>query len=86
MSERRRRFDFVIIDPPAFAQSRERSFGAARPSRAGRRFLTVCDSGALICCVANANKFSLDEMMMAIGEASLRPGATCAWSSRLGCP
>lgn len=87
MSERRRRFDFVIIDPPAFAQSRERSFSVQRDYRElVSASLSVCDAGALICCVANANKFSLDEMMMAIGEASLRAGRNVRVVEQVGLP
>lgn len=87
MSERRRRFDFVIIDPPAFAQSRDRSFSVQRDYRElVQSSLYVCDSGALLCCVANANKFSLDEMMMAIGEAAGRARRSVRVIEQVGLP
>lgn len=87
MSERRRRFDFVIIDPPAFAQSRDRSFSVQRDYRElVQASLSVCDSGALLCCVANAAKFSMDEMMMAIGEASGRARRSVRVVEQVGLP
>jgi len=87
MSERRRRFDLVIVDPPAFAQSRERSFSVQRDYRElVHASLSVCESGALLCCVANAAKFSMDEMMMAIGEAAGRARRAVRVVEQVGLP
>jgi 23S rRNA (cytosine1962-C5)-methyltransferase len=87
MSERRRRFDMVIIDPPAFAQGRDRSFSVQRDYRElVYASLSVCDSGAMLCCVANAAKFSLDEMMMAIGEAAGRARRSVRVVEQVGLP
>lgn len=87
MSERRRRFDKVIIDPPAFAQSRDRSFSVQRDYRElVQASLSVCDSGALLCCVANAAKFSMDEMMMAIGEGAGRARRSVRVVEQVGLP
>jgi 23S rRNA (cytosine1962-C5)-methyltransferase len=87
MSERRRRFDMVIIDPPAFAQSRDRSFSVQRDYRElVHGSLSVCDSGSLLCCVANANKFSLDEMMMAIVDAAGRARRSVRVVEQVGLP
>ena len=73
MSERRRRFDMVIVDPPAFAQSRDRAFSVQRDYRElVYASLLTCESGALLCCVANAARFSVEEMMTAIGDAAGR--------------
>jgi len=79
MEERRRHFDMVIIDPPAFAHSstsgggrdRDKSFSVQRDYRElVRASLALCRPGALMLCVANAAKFSLEDLMNAIGDGA----------------
>ena len=78
MEERRRHFDMVIIDPPAFSHStssasreRDKSFSVQRDYRElVRASLLLCRPGALLMCVANAAKFSLDDLMSAIGDGA----------------
>jgi len=73
MADRKRLFDMVIMDPPAFAHSRERSFSVERDYRElVAMALRVCDSGALLCCAANAHRFSLDALIAEIGEGASR--------------
>lgn len=76
MEERRRHFDMVIIDPPAFASSggsrdRDKSFSVQRDYRElVRASLMLCRPGALMLCVANAAKFTLEDLMNAIGDGA----------------
>jgi 23S rRNA (cytosine1962-C5)-methyltransferase len=77
MEERRRHFDMVIIDPPAFAHSsssgrdRDKGFSVQRDYRElVRASLVLCRPGALILCVANAARFSLEDLMNAIGDGA----------------
>jgi 23S rRNA (cytosine1962-C5)-methyltransferase len=73
MADRKRLFDMVIIDPPAFAHSRDRSFSVERDYRElVEMALRVSDSGALLCCAANAHRFSLDALIAEIGEGASR--------------
>lgn len=73
MLERKRRFDMVILDPPAFAQSRGQTFSVQRDYRdLVAAALPLCSSGALLCCAANAAKFSLEELNEAIGQGAGR--------------
>jgi 23S rRNA (cytosine1962-C5)-methyltransferase len=71
MAERRRHFDMVIIDPPAFAQGRDKNFSVQRDYRdLVRAALLLCRPGSLLCCVANAAKFSIEDLMNAIGDGA----------------
>lgn len=111
MAERRRHFDMVIIDPPAFSHSqgaaaapvgagpgrdrdrnssppmsRDRDRNSAAPAAGKdrdknfsvqrdyrelvRAALLLCRPGALVFCVANAAKFSTDDMMNALGDGA----------------
>lgn len=73
MEERRRQFDMIIIDPPAFSQGqgrdRDKSFSVQRDYRElVRASLMLCRPGALLLCVANAARFSTEDLMNAIGD------------------
>lgn len=72
MSERKRHFDMIIIDPPAFAQGgRDKNFSVQRDYRdLVRSALLLCRPGALLCCVANAAKFSIEDLMNAMGDGA----------------
>lgn len=71
MAERKRHFDMVIIDPPAFAQGRDKNFSVQRDYRdLVRSALLLCRPGALLCCVANAAKFSIEDLMNAMGDGA----------------
>jgi len=87
MAERRRLFDMVIIDPPAFAQNRGQTFSAQRDYRElVTAALSLCDSGALLCCASNAARFSLEEMVMEIGMGSGRAARHVRIVEQLGLP
>lgn len=71
MAERGRRFDLIILDPPAFAQSRERSLSVQRDySHLVKAALLLAEPGTLMVCVTNAARFSSDEFMNAIGDGA----------------
>lgn len=87
MTERRRLFDMIIIDPPAFAQNRGQTFSAQRDYRElVAAALHLCDSGALLCCASNAARFSLEEMMTEIGIGSGRAARHVRVVEQLGLP
>mgnify|MGYP000007511780 CR=1 FL=1 len=87
MAERRRLFDMIIIDPPAFAQNRGQTFSAQRDYRElVTAALPLCDSGALLCCASNAARFSLDELVMEIGMGSGRAARHVRIVEQLGLP
>lgn len=71
MTERRRAFDLVVADPPAFSQSRGHAFSVQKDYRdLLAAALPLCASGALLVCASNASRFSRQDMETAIGEAS----------------
>jgi 23S rRNA (cytosine1962-C5)-methyltransferase len=87
MAERRRLFDLVVLDPPAFAQNRGQTFSAQRDYRElVTAALGLCDSGALLCCASNAARFTLEEMMMEIGIGSGRAARHVRVVEQLGLP
>ncbi len=87
MAERRRLFDMIILDPPAFAQNRGQTFSAQRDYRElVTAALALCDSGALLCCASNAARFALDEMLVEIGMGSGRAARHVRIVEQLGLP
>lgn len=87
MTERRRLFDMIIIDPPAFAQNRGQTFSAQRDYRElVAAALPLCDAGALLCCASNAARFSLEEMMTELGIGSGRAARHVRVVEQLGLP
>lgn len=95
MEERRRHFDMVIIDPPAFSHSsssspsrdRDKSFSVQRDYRElVRQSLLLCRPGAQLVCVANAAKFSLEDLMNAIGDGAGRARRFLRVTDHLGLP
>lgn len=87
MADRKRLFDMVIIDPPAFAHSRERSFSVERDYRELiTSALRICDSGALLCCAVNAHRFSLESLIHELGEGASRARRLVRVVDQLGLP
>ena len=87
MADRKRQFDLVIMDPPAFAHSRERSFSVEKDYRElVASALRICDSGALLCCAVNAHRFSLESLMMELGEGASRSRRLLRIVEQLGLP
>lgn len=87
MADRKRQFDMVILDPPAFAHSRERSFSVEKDYRElVSAALRICDSGALLCCAVNAHRFSLDSLLLELGEGASRSRRLVRVVEQLGLP
>lgn len=87
MADRKRRFDLVVVDPPSFAQAKGRVFSAQRDYRdLVEQVFTVCDPGALVACVSNTIKMSVEELDRAIGEAAYRAGREVRVVERRGLP
>lgn len=75
MAERKRTFDMVVLDPPAFSQSARGnpSFSVQKDyAELVAASLEVCAPGALLCCAANMAKLSLEDFEVAIGEGAQR--------------
>lgn len=87
MADRRRRFDLVVIDPPAFAHSRDRSFSVERDyQELVYAALKLCEPGALLLCAVNAHRFSLETLFHEIGESGNRARRLVRVVEQLGLP
>ena len=87
MADRQRRFDMIILDPPAFAQNRGQTFSVQRDYRElVQAALPLCNSGALLCCASNAARFTQEEMMIEIGNGSGRARRHMRIVEQLGLP
>jgi 23S rRNA (cytosine1962-C5)-methyltransferase len=87
MSERRKQFDLIVVDPPSFAQAKGRVFSVQKDYRElVESVLTVAAPDALIACVSNTLKLSWDEFDRAIGEAGVRVGRYLRVVERRGLP
>lgn len=83
MADRRRQFDLVVMDPPAFSHARGQSFSVQKDYRElVAAALAVCAPGALLCCASNAARFTREDMEVALGEGA-------SWAKRhvriIGC-
>ena len=75
MTERRRRFDLVVLDPPSFAQGKERVFVAQRDyAELVAASLCVLDPGGALACASNTAKLSLTDFDRVLGEGAGRAG------------
>lgn len=86
MADRKRRFDAIVLDPPAFSHvkdkdrdrerdSRERTFSVQRDYRdVVRAALSVMAPGGLLFCAANAARFTVEELGSAIGDGASMAG------------
>src|SRR5581483_1304829 len=73
MAERKRKFDLIVLDPPSFSQAKGRVFSVQKDYRElVEAELSVAASNALIACVSNTMKMSVEELDRAIGEAAGR--------------
>lgn len=91
MAERKRRFDMIIIDPPAFAQGGQgggqRTFSAMRDYRElVAESLKLCEPGALVACAANAGRMSSDELLAEIGAGAAKARRYLRVIEQLGLP
>jgi 23S rRNA (cytosine1962-C5)-methyltransferase len=87
MTERGRKFDLIVLDPPSFGQSKERVFSVARDYRElVEAALAVSAPGALLACASNTHKLSVEEFDRTIGEAATRAGRYVRVVERRGLP
>lgn len=90
MAERKRRFDMIIIDPPAFAQGgagRGQTFSVARDYRELlAEALQLAEPGALVACASNAARLSLEDFLVEIGAGAARARRYLRVIEQLGLP
>ena len=87
MADRKRRFDMVIMDPPAFAHGRDRAFSVERDyQELIAASLRLCDPGALLVCAVNAHRFSLESLFHEIGEGTYRAKRSVRVVEQFGLP
>lgn len=73
----RRKFDTVVLDPPAFTKSRQQIEGAARGYREiNQRALRLLDSGGVLVTCSCSHHFSEALLLEVLAEASLDTGKT----------
>ena len=76
-----RKFDTVVLDPPAFTKSRQQIEGAARGYKEiNQRALRLLDSGGVLVTCSCSHHFSEALLLEVLAEASLdtRQDVTCA--------
>src|SRR5262249_21647224 len=76
MEERKRRFDFVVLDPPAFGTSgRGQVFSAASDYRdLVAAALRVLEPGGLVAAASATHKISADDFDRMLAEGAVRAG------------
>ena len=73
----RRKFDTVVLDPPAFTKSRQQIEGAARGYKEiNQRALRLLDSGGVLVTCSCSHHFSEALLLEVLAEASLDTGKT----------
>jgi 23S rRNA (cytosine1962-C5)-methyltransferase len=73
----RRKFDTVVLDPPAFTKSRQQLEGAARGYKEiNQRALRLLDSGGVLITCSCSHHFSEAMLLEVLAEASLDTGKT----------
>jgi 23S rRNA (cytosine1962-C5)-methyltransferase len=73
----RRKFDTVVLDPPAFTKSRQQIEGAARGYKEiNQRALLLLDSGGVLVTCSCSHHFSEALLLEVLAEASLDTGKT----------
>lgn len=73
----RRKFDLVVLDPPAFTKSRQAVEGAARGYKEiNQRALRLLDSGGVLVTCSCSHHFSESMLLDVVAEASLESGKT----------
>ena len=71
----RRKFDTVVLDPPAFTKSRQQIEGAARGYKEiNQRALRLLDSGGILVTCSCSHHFSESLLLEVLAEASLDTG------------
>src|SRR6185436_8369417 len=71
----RRKFDTVVLDPPAFTKSRQQIEGAARGYKEiNQRALRLLDPGGVLVTCSCSHHFSESLLLDVLAEASLDAG------------
>jgi 23S rRNA (cytosine1962-C5)-methyltransferase len=87
MAERQRQFDLIILDPPSFAQTKDRVFSVQRDYRElVEGCLAVAAPDALVAAVSNTLKISAEEIDRALGDAGVRARRQLRVVERRGLP
>jgi 23S rRNA (cytosine1962-C5)-methyltransferase len=87
MAERQRQFDLIVLDPPSFAQTKDRVFSVQRDYRElVEGCLAVAAPDALVAAVSNTLKISAEEIDRAIGDAGVRARRQVRVVERRGLP
>jgi 23S rRNA (cytosine1962-C5)-methyltransferase len=87
MAERQRQFDLIVLDPPSFAQTKERVFSVQRDYRElVEGCLAVAAPDALVAAVSNTLKISAEDIDRAIGDAGVRARRQVRIVERRGLP
>ena len=77
----RRKFDTVVLDPPAFTKSRQQIEGAARGYKEiNQRALRLLDSGGVLVTCSCSHHFSEALLLEVLAEASLDTGRPFGYS------
>jgi 23S rRNA (cytosine1962-C5)-methyltransferase len=73
----KRKFDLVVLDPPAFTKSRQAVEGAARGYKEiNQRALRLLDSGGVLVTCSCSHHFSEAMLLDVLAQASLESGKT----------
>ena len=87
LSDRARRFDLVIIDPPSFAQLKNGVFVAHKEYRdLVAASLGVLAPGGLLCCASNTAKLPPDDFDRILGDGAFVAKRTLTTVERCGLP
>jgi 23S rRNA (cytosine1962-C5)-methyltransferase len=88
MEERRRRFDFVVLDPPAFGTSgRGQTFSAAQDYRdLVASALAVLEPGGLLAAASGTHKINHEEFDRMLAEGAARAGTQLRILERCALP
>jgi 23S rRNA (cytosine1962-C5)-methyltransferase len=87
MYERKRTFDLVVLDPPAFSQTKNQTFSVQKDYRElVTGALDLCAPGALLCCASNAARVSMEDFETTIGEGASRARRHVRIIEQIGLP
>jgi 23S rRNA (cytosine1962-C5)-methyltransferase len=87
MRSRDRRFDLVVVDPPPFSRVRSRTFSALRDwSELMAAVTAVVAPGGRVLVVSNASGLSEADLLVAVGEGTLRRGRVARLVAERGLP
>lgn len=87
MTERKRFFDAIIIDPPSFSQGAGKVFVAQKDYRdLVEAALGVAAHGAIVACASNTAKLPLEDFDRILGDGASRARRRLLVTERVGLP